>query len=135
MTFRMLLHIVYFAANRQLFFKAMKEDTWVKYWDGTKSGYVTDDTMYALSKMIRIFGPTAAVLGRDFDHYIVSEHKLSMVQVELLEYSIRNSSGTLKKEDFNPTMSRRANRSSYPDDRQSENSDRGQSSRVWRRRD
>ena len=85
-----------------IFFKAMKDDTWIDYWDNMCGGFISQNTIHALSKKVGILGPTAAIFGRDFELFIVSEWRLCTCPVEKLEESIRNTSGTLSKECLDP---------------------------------
>ena len=122
-----------FNQDPRSFFKTMKESTWIEYWDNTCGGFISQNTAHALSKKINILGPIAAIFGRDFELFIVTEYRLCTCPVEKLEESIQNTSGTLSKESLDQTPTGTSNwgqRWSYPDEDQKWHG-RGQSSTEW----
>ena len=121
-----------FNQDPKTFFKQMNKNTWIKYWDETCEGYITQNTMHNLAKKINILGPIAAIFGRDFELYIASEHQLTMCPIDKVDESIEKTMGTLDKGSFEP------NHSSWEQWNYSDNGqnwqDRGQSSSEWHER-
>ena len=83
------------------------------------------DTMMALSKMVGIFGPTAAIFGREFEESLIREPDVVMMPVERIEQSIRTSAGASTKEMIIPVDEQGGN------EQESHEHDRGQSSTRW----
>ena len=105
-------------------FRTFRASTSVIYWDNSLQGVVSYDTLQALSKMVGIFGPTAAVFGREFEDFLINEQEAVTISIERMEQSIRNSSGALSKAmiDSVDAQGVTQNRESH---------ERGQSSTKW----
>ena len=84
------------------------------------------DKMMALSKMVGIFGPTAAIFGREFEESLIREPNAVMMPVERIEQSIRTSAGALTKEMIIPVDAQGGN-----EQPESHEHERGQSSTRW----
>ena len=81
----------------------MKEDTWIAYWDDMKTEFISHDILHALSKKVGILGPTAAIFGREFEHFLTTEQKIVTFPEERLERSIQNTTGTLRRDQVTPS--------------------------------
>ena len=76
------------------------------FWDGSRKGYITQKTVYELSKKVNILGPIAAIFGRDLELRIATEREqFYSIPVSIIEASINSHNGTLRKHHFedNPT--------------------------------
>ena len=87
------------------FFPEMNKSTWVRYWDKSAEGYITQNTMYYLSKRVNIMGPTAAIFGKEFELFMLEEDIFTTCPIEVLEDSIHTSRGTLNKQSFEKDQS------------------------------
>ena len=112
-----------------VWFRSIKEDTWVVYWDNSHGGYVSHDVLHVLGKMVGILGPTAAIFGREFEDYLINRNGSVTISKERFEQSIRNSSVALWKEMIDP-VGTRSQQGSYTGQNQ-ESHERGQSSTKW----
>ena len=81
--------------------------------------------MLGLSKTVGIFGPTAAIFGRDFEDSLIREPDAVMMPAERIEQSIRTS-GALTKEMIIPVDEQGGN-----EQHECHKHDRGQSSTRW----
>ena len=113
-----------FGSEPILWFRTFKADTWVLYWDGSHRGFVDYDTLIALSKMVGIFGPTAAIFGRGFEDFLINDPDAVTISKERMEQSIRNSTGALTKEMIDPVDAQGVIQ-------KRESHERGQSSTKW----
>ena len=66
-----------FNQDPRTFFKQTNKSTWIEYWDGTCDGYISQNTAHYLCQKINVLGPIAAICGRDFELFIVSEFELN----------------------------------------------------------
>ena len=89
-----------FNQNPRSFFDKINKNTWVQYWDGSCSGYISQNTAHYLSSRVNVMGPTAAIFGREFELFVIEEYHLTTCPVEKLEESIETSRGTLNKQSF-----------------------------------
>ena len=79
--------------------------------------------MMALSKRVGIFGPAAAIFGRELEEFLIREPDAVMIPVERIEQSIRTSKGALTKEMIVPVDAQGGN--------ESHEHEQGQSSTRW----
>ena len=70
-------------------FRTFRASTSVIYWDNSLQGVVSYDTLQALSKMVGILGPTAAIFGREFEDFLINEQEAVTILKERMEQSIR----------------------------------------------
>ena len=92
-----------FRQNPWRYFNDVKKDTWVHYWDDSCQGAISSVTAHSLVKQINIFGPTAAIFGRDFELFLTEEFRIATCSVETIEKSINSRNGTLSKRSFENT--------------------------------
>ena len=95
------------------FFPEMSKDTWVQYWDKSAEGYVTQNTLFHLSKRVNMMGPTAAIFGKDFELFMLEEDIFTTCPMEVLEDSIHTSRGTLNKQSFEKDQSQNWSKSNW----------------------
>ena len=115
-----------FGTEPILWFQTFKKETWVQYWDNSHRGLMNYDAMMALSKVVGIFGPTAAIFGREFEESLIREPDAVLMPAERIEQSIRTSAGALTKEMIIPVDEQGGN-----EQQESHEHDRGQSSTRW----
>ena len=86
-------------------FKKYSQDTWIEFWDGSCQGYISQTTLYHLSKKVNILGPIAAVFGRDLEYKICTHEGYydDCIPAEAIQQSIENHNGTLSKDSFENT--------------------------------
>ena len=114
-----------------VWFRSIKEDTWVVYWDNSHGGYVSHDVLHVLGKMVGILGPTAAIFGREFEDYLINEKKSVTISKERFAQSVRNSSGALSKYMIDPVGTPNRNKQGSYSGENQESHERGQSSTKW----
>ena len=61
-----------FKQSPQSWFKEYAYDTYMEYWDGSKKGYILQNTTFRISKKANILGPLAAVFGRQLEYKIAT---------------------------------------------------------------
>ena len=81
-------------------FKTFNKSTYMTFWDGSTKGYVSQRTMWQLSKKVNILGPIAAIFGRDLELEIATAEQFQTIPVSTIEQSIETHNGTLRKEHF-----------------------------------
>ena len=114
-----------FGTEPILWFQSFKRETWVLNWDNSHRGFVDYKTMVGLCKAVGIFGPTAAIFGRDFEDSLIRDPSAFWIPAERVEQSIRTSGG-LTKEMIIPIDEQGGN-----EQHESHRHDRGQSITRW----